>query len=189
MMDQLELTRRAKSYIDALANGIDPISGHELPEDTVLNQPRMIRCFFFVSDVLRQVVDNGGQVGGGKKAGKKAAFFLPMERRKDVPFSALPLPISRFTELLNGMVDLDDMRKLPATTVTAWMVDKGFLEIQETPDGRRAKRPTPQGEAIGLSTELRHGLNGPYTVTLYNEAAQRFIVDNLDDISEFSGKK
>ena len=85
-------------------------------------------------------------------------------------------------ERLNGMVDLNEMKRLPATAVTAWMTEKGFLQLVETPDGRRSKRPTPQGEQIGLSTEDRQGVNGPYTVILYNNSAQHFIVDNLDDI-------
>ncbi len=186
-MTQQELAQRAKEYMDALANGIDPITGQELPEDTVLNQPRMIRCFFYVADILRQVVENGGQVVG-KRAGKKIPFALSMEQRASIPFSSVPLPISKFTDLLNGMVDLNAMKKLSATTVTGWMVEKGFLRILETPDGRHSKRPTLQGEQIGLSTEQRQGAVGPYIVVLYNEAAQHFIVDNLDDILNYSGK-
>ena len=182
-MTQKELAQRAKTYMDALANGVDPITGRELPEDTVLNRPQMIRCFFYTADILRQVVENGGQVGA-KKAGRKRkpSFSLPMERRAAVPFSPDPLQISKFVERLNGMVDLNEMKRLPATAVTAWMTEKGFLQLVETPDGRRSKRPTPQGEQIGLSTEDRQGVNGPYTVILYNNSAQHFIVDNLDDI-------
>lgn len=182
-----ELTQRAKEYMDALANGIDPITGQELPEDTVLNQPQMIRCFFYVSDILRQVLENGGQVER-KREGKKIPFSLPMEMRKNVPFSSTPLPISKFTDLLNGMVDLNAMKKLKTTTVTGWMVEKGFLRILETPDGRHSKRPTPQGEQIGLSMDQRQGAAGLYIVVLYNEAAQHFIVDNLDDILKYNGK-
>lgn len=187
MMTQQELVQRAKEYMDALANGIDPITGRELPQDTVLNQPRMIRCFFYVSDILRQVVENSGQVGG-QRAGKKIPFALSMEQRDSLPFSSTPLPISKFTDLLNGMTDLNAMKRLSATTVTAWLMEKGFLALLELPDGRHSKRPTPQGEQIGLSTEQRQGAAGPYIVVLYNEAAQHFIVDNLDDILNYHGK-
>lgn len=181
-MNQLELVKRAKGYIDALANGIDPFSGRELPNDAVLNQPHMIRCFFYVSDILRQVMENGGQVGGKKVFGRKAPFTLSLEQRRSVPFSETPLPISKFTDRLNGMIDLDAMKRLPATAVTDWLVEKGFLAVTERPDSRRAKLPTPQGEGIGLSVETRQGAGGPYTVVLYNEAAQHFVIDNLDDI-------
>lgn len=34
-MDQLELAKRTKGHIDALANGVDPLIGRDLPGDTV----------------------------------------------------------------------------------------------------------------------------------------------------------
>ena len=36
-MTELEKIRHAKNYLDRLADGIDPISGQAMPEDTVLN--------------------------------------------------------------------------------------------------------------------------------------------------------
>ena len=52
-MTELEKIERAKMYMDKLANGIDPISGSEIPDDDIINNVRLSRCFFFVSDVLR----------------------------------------------------------------------------------------------------------------------------------------
>lgn len=37
-MTELEKMERAKMYLDKLANGIDPITDQELPDDTVLNK-------------------------------------------------------------------------------------------------------------------------------------------------------
>lgn len=51
-----------------------------------------------------------------------------------------------------------------------------------TLDSQHSKRPTPQGRQIGLSTEQRQRASSLYIVVLYDESAQRFIVDNLDDI-------
>ena len=61
-MTELEIMQRAKMYLDKLAQGIDPISGDEVPEDSVLNNVRLARCFFYVSGILQQVIDNGGTV-------------------------------------------------------------------------------------------------------------------------------
>ena len=47
-MTELETVQRAKMYMDKLAQGIDPISGQELPEDSALNNVRLARCFFYV---------------------------------------------------------------------------------------------------------------------------------------------
>ena len=61
-MTELETLQRAKMYIDKLANGIDPIADKEMSNDTVLNNVRLARCFFYVSQVLEKVIQNGGEV-------------------------------------------------------------------------------------------------------------------------------
>lgn len=178
-MTELEKMRQAKSYMDKLADGIDPITGAEMPENSVLNNVRLSRCFFFVSDILRQAIDNGGRVGAVKSV-KRDDFSLSEETMRSFPFSGQPVSISAFASVINGLIDVDSMKKLTTTVITGWLLDKGFLELREYPDGKKTRQPTKQGEYIGLSTELRDGKYGEYRVVLYNEDAQRFVIDNLD---------
>ena len=55
-MDDLELMKRAKIFIDKLANGIDPLTDKPVPETDMVNNVRVARCLFYVSDVLRKVI-------------------------------------------------------------------------------------------------------------------------------------
>ena len=48
-MTDLETIKRAKLYMEKLANGIDPITDKEAPEDDIINNVRLSRCFFYVS--------------------------------------------------------------------------------------------------------------------------------------------
>ena len=66
-MTELEIMQRAKMYMDKLAQGIDPISDQEMPEDSVLNNVRLARCFFYVSGILAQVIANGGKIASTPK--------------------------------------------------------------------------------------------------------------------------
>ena len=59
-MTELEKIERARMYIDKLANGINPIDDTVVPDGDIINNVRLSRCLFFVSDVLRQVIENGG---------------------------------------------------------------------------------------------------------------------------------
>ena len=68
-MTELEKMQRAKMYIDKLANGIDPLTDNEMTDDRTLNNVRVSRCLFYVSEVLGKVIDNGGEVG--RKSKKK----------------------------------------------------------------------------------------------------------------------
>ena len=76
-MTELETMQRAKMYLDKLAQGIDPISGEEMEQDSVLNNVRLARCFFYVSGVLEQVIANGGEVG---QVARNADFFITPEQ-------------------------------------------------------------------------------------------------------------
>jgi hypothetical protein len=49
MITELDKQKRAKEYLDKLAEGIDPLTHEPLPQDTVLNNVRLARCFFYVS--------------------------------------------------------------------------------------------------------------------------------------------
>ena len=59
-MTELEKIAYAKSFIDKLANGVNPIDDSTIPDSDIVNNVRLSRCFFYVSDILRQVIENGG---------------------------------------------------------------------------------------------------------------------------------
>lgn len=187
MLTELEKLERAKMYMDKLANGIDPISDTELPSDGALNNVRLSRCFFYVSDILRQVIERGG-LNKPIKGGAKADFSLSPEQLKDFELSTAPLRISAFVESLNGLIDLNVMKKLTATTVTNWLADKSFL-YDETVGGKKRRLPTKEGADIGLITDIYHGEYGEYKSVLYTASAQRFIIDNLGSILQSQGSQ
>lgn len=58
-MTELDKLKRARMYIEQLANGIDPITGDELSDDTILNNIRLSRCFFYISEILQIAIMNG----------------------------------------------------------------------------------------------------------------------------------
>ena len=182
-MTELDKLVRARMYLDKLANGIDPRTEQELPDDTVLNDVRLARCFFYAADVLRRVIENGGEVQSPKKA-KKSGFTLTSEQLAGIQVSATPISISDMVEKINSLIDTEGMKKLTTTTITNWLLDKGFLQEIEKEGGKKSRRPTQQGESIGLSTEERITVRGSFTVVLYNSDAQAFILDHLATIVE-----
>ena len=186
MATELEKLQRARQYMEQLANGIDPIAGQELPEDSTLNQARLLRCFFYVADILRQVEDNGGQ--GQKSASHGASylppFALPEDLRMQIPIEPSAM-IMCFTASINALVDLSLMRKLKLTAFTIWLEEQGYLR-GEMYNGKRHWVPTDKGRAAGITSDQRQGQYGSYTATLYNEEAQRLLIAHLEEIIALS---
>lgn len=174
-MTELETLQRAKLYMDKLAQGIDPITNLEIPEDAVLNHVRLARCFFYVSNILGQVIANGG-VGGKPKL---QPFSVTEEQLARIPLSQEPMRITQLVELINTVVGNPQMKKLSTTTITDWLLEKGFLEKQIGPDGKSKRVPTQSGFIIGLSIQIQQGQYGEYQSVFYHTEAQRFILDNL----------
>ena len=98
-MTELETLQRAKMYMEKLANRINPIDGSPIPAEDIVNNVRLSRCFFYVADVLRQVIDNGGVTPQSKA--KKEVFSLPAEKRKDFAFSDEPITITEIVKRIH----------------------------------------------------------------------------------------
>lgn len=192
-MTELEKIAYAKSFIDKLANGVNPIDDTVIPDGDVVNNVRLSRCFFYVSDILRQVIANGGvdpapQVKIVEKKSKKQPYYLLPEQAKLFEYSNVPITA---TEIFNRIMVIgpqEGVKKLPKKNLTKWLISLGFLEevmINEA----RVKRPTESGKEIGILQEERRGQYGNYFVVLYNRDAQQFIIDNIEAMLAFDEEK
>lgn len=178
-MTELEKIAYARSYIQKLANGINPVTGQEVPEGDVVNHVRISRCLFYVSDVLGQVMGNGG-ISARKKSVHKLPFQLDHQAREAFQYSESPIPISEITRRINALIRPEEMRKLSYKHILEWLIEIGLLELVTDASGKMVRKPTRSGEDIGITEEQRQSPRGPYTVVVYSKAAQEFILDNLD---------
>ncbi len=181
-MTDLEMMRHVKTYVDKLARGIDPLTDREVPEGEVINNVRISRCLYYISDVLQQVIENGGVVAKTVKNSEKVPFSLSLEKRSRYSFGERPVTVSVITQRLNELIDQNIMKRLTNTSITGFLLQAGLLFEESGPSGSRNKRPTDAGRSLGITTDRRMGQNGEYTAVIYNREAQQFILDNLDAV-------
>ena len=175
-MTELETMQRAKMYLDKLARGIDPITGNEVPEGEVLNNVRICRCLHYVSGVLEQVIANGGAIG------EKAPFAITREQMAAITISSQAVRISEFTETINQAANDPSRKKLKATDITNWLLERGYLQKEQEPDGKPRRAPTELGQRGGIIGQMQQGQNGYYLSITYDANAQRLILDHLEEI-------
>ena len=131
-----------------------------------------------MSGVLDQLIANGGKVN--KSA--KGDFYITEEELRRVKPSQEPILISQFLELVMNAIGDTERKRLSHTTITNWLILKGFLQKQEGPDGKSKRLPTPAGEQLGLTVRTREGQYGTYQAVYYSQGAQQFLLDHLQDI-------
>ena len=181
-MTELETIARAKMYIDKLANGINPLDDTAVAENDIVNNVRISRCLFFVSDTLRRVLENGG-VGVASRV-KKNKFKITAEELEKFEFSDRPIPVSEITKRINDIADTENSKKLSHNTITSWLSEIGMLKEMINTAGKKSKRPTAEGAELGIFVKEVTSQNGTFNVVFYNKSAQKFIVDNIPSVIE-----
>ena len=105
-MTELEKIAYAKTYVEKLANGINPVTDQPVPDSDSVNNIRISRCLFYVSDLLRQIVEKGGISQRKAKTAKtaKVPFQLDYAARENFRYSETPIPISEITRRINELI-------------------------------------------------------------------------------------
>lgn len=124
-MDKLQIIQRAKSYMEMLSNGVDPISGEVVENDSTLRQERLQKCFSFVSEILEEIIKTNGIVTmsdnesthGYTIVKKKAVFSIDLQQKKSIQITNNPIIPSAFVKNVNSVVNTEIMEKLSLTTI------------------------------------------------------------------------
>lgn len=176
-MDKLEVAIR---YVQRIADGCNPVNNMPVEDDSVMNNPNVIRCMFFIKEVLEEVRRNKGVIGG-RKAREKGEPF-PFEVLEGFRYES-DKPITHLLRQLRSLTDREDVEKLSYRPVSDWLKTAGYLTRGYSQEaGREVTMPTEKGRKLGIYTDVRIGSTGSYLCVLYNQNAQEYIVRNFEAI-------
>ena len=168
-------------YLQRIAEGNNPINNLPAGEDSILNNPNVIRCMYFVKDVLEEVKRNGGYIGKKAKKGDKLDF--PVETLESFTYRE-DKSISKLVDQLNEGLDDNVYKKISYKPITQWLKLNGFLQKEDSREFKKViTLPTQKGEQIGIRAEKRDNSRGvDYMLLIYGKQAQEYIVQNLEKI-------
>ena len=182
-MTELEKIAYAKSFIDKLANGINPLDDTPIPDGDIANNVRLSRCFFYVSGILQKEIERESKKEKREKKSQLVDFSITYEELQNFEYSSKPISATVLAKKINQLVERENMRKLSYRQITGWLLNIGMLEYKDIGNGKMKRQPTQQGEDIGIVLEFwESGQGRKYPVIMYSEAAQRFIIDNIDAV-------
>lgn len=189
-MNELEKIAYAKSYINKLANGVNPLDDSVIPDADVINNVRLSRCLFYVSDILQQVIDNGGIIPAAEtkeKKAKKKPYALSPEEAERFEYSDAPLTTTEIMNRIAAIGPKEGVKKFPRRNLLRWLFTLELIE-EVNVGNYKIRRPTKSGADIGIILEERLGQYGNYNVIVYNLDAQHFIIDNIEAVLAFDNK-
>ena len=164
----------AIEYMKRMAEGNNPVTNRPAENDSVINDVNVVRCLHYVEEVLKFVRDDK-KMKGKKKEITSFEILNQFSYKKD-------LPISKLFAQINELTVETGTKKLSYKKIIEGLLKEGYLEEVYCKEmDKNIKIPTQKGLDIGIYTERREGANGGiYYVTLYEEKAQRYIVENIE---------
>lgn len=172
-----------RTAMESLSHGIDPTSNIEFPNDTILNS-NVLKLYFSEAAelfaLLEANIDKVGHLKLGNAVSRKIPFHLETNEIENIRLIDEPITISRFVFLINETCHHQDMKKLKATQITAWLVAHGYLEEIEGNNGNICKSSTEQGRKIGITSFKKVNSRGDeYVTNTYDRGAQEFILTTV----------
>ena len=185
-MTEYEKIAYAKSFIDKLANGVNPLDDTPIPDDDIVNNVRLSRCFFYVSSILQREIERERKKVSKEKKADRLPFSITPEQLEKFEYSAMPISVSAMAQKINWLVreDIEEMRikKLSYRNINYWLHSIGMIEWREWNNGKKKRFPTPEGEAMGLVLKIWENYGRKSPVVYLSEEAQHFIIDNIDAV-------
>lgn len=161
-----------------MAEGRNPAT-NQPTDNELLNNPNVIRCLYFVGEILNEVIANKGIVGrraGGKRAEFPVEVLKQFEYRHDKPVSHV---LKQFQEPVSG----EKVRRLNPGAVNKWLCANGYIEKRFIEESQReCWFPLQKGLDVGMYTEERGEPGSQYVTIMYSEQAQQFLADHMPEI-------
>ena len=193
-MEKIELIERAKMYLKLLSDGVHPVTGEEIPEDSAFLDEKVKRCFAFISQVLDEYAELSEKVEKLEREKEKTTIIIPKkqeftitrEQCDSIRLSKEPISVLSFVKNINLVIDSQAMEKITSTRINKWLSNRGLITSAkvETVVSKTVYKPSDFALKIGIvEEETIDKRSGEVKAQIkLGESAQLFIIENLEEI-------
>lgn len=179
----IDKIKKARVVLDKMANGINPVDGTKITEESFLNDPRIIRCLFFVNEILQRTID--GDLQDKNLDRKKLPFVITAEEKARVEFPAEEIGVNAFAQCINKVINPNVSKKLTGLELNKGLKRMGILGELVDNEGKK-KTIVPEGsEKYGIRTLLVNYNGTEYEKVIFDKKAVQHLLDNLENIMGF----
>lgn len=179
-MTQSEFDKIEKAMIilQKIAKGINPITGEQIEEGSFFNDARIIRCFYFVAEVL----DNVKKGVYSSTNNKLSKFVITPEQKERVQFSPNKIGVNEFSKCINSCIDLSISKKLTGVELNKKLKKLGILSEENTEQEKTRTVINENSINFGFESERRIYNGVEYDMVVINDYGKKYLLDNIESI-------
>lgn len=157
--------------LKALANGINYFTGEKCQDDSILNDPDIIRTLFGVCEQLKNIVP---------EKIKKSEFVCPFDIEEKFEY----VDELSLTGIIRKISILyPEMKRLKYSQIMEYLYQDGLVERIVDKDGKSKTIATDKAEQHGICNMQKTTRYGkPYQAIIYNEDGQKYLLSILKNI-------
>ena len=100
-------------------------------------------------------------------------------RAEEVALSDEPVTVSVLADRLGCLLVQNGLKKITGAKINGWLVENGYLSLEEKPGGRSAKIPTPRGAEAGIAVVEREIRGSMCKINLFDRQAQKLVIEEI----------
>ena len=178
MVTERDKMEKAREVLIKIAKGTDPLTGETLKEESFLNDPRVIRCFYYIAEVLDNVLQ-----GKYSKSNKLTRFVITPEQKSRVKLPEGKIGVNEFSRCVDLCIDGTTSRKLTGVELNRRLKKMGVLSEEKNPQTGRTRTITNErSEEYGFESEKKTYNGAEYDAVVMNDKGKQYLLDNLEDI-------
>lgn len=178
MTQELEKLIKAREVLTKIAEGINPLNGQPINEKDFIHDPRIIRNFYQISEVMNDMI----RFKARSHMKKLTDFVITEEEKQRVALPENKVGVTEFAKRVNMVIDPYKSRRLTGAELNRQLKRMGILGETAGADGKSRTVVNEKSGEYGIETETRSYNGSEYEMIVFNEAGKRFLLDNLEKI-------
>jgi hypothetical protein len=181
MYIDVEKMKKAKDVLSKMAKGVNPVTGEMIDKESFLNDPKLVRCFYFITEVLDNVMN---EINYNKNRGKFERFIITPEQKSRVVLPEGKIGVNEFAKCINSHIDINHSKKLTGAELNKGLKKLGVLSEVNAGDGKTRTVVNSNSVKYGFETEKRSYNGVEYDKVVINENGKKYLLENIEKIME-----
>lgn len=148
MVDEKILLARARDYMKQLSRGCHPLTGRAIEADSVLDEPRLRKCFAFVAAYIQRELTSSAE---GEQ------YFLPDEGQIDALVSEQDVPAADFYDRLSEAAVAAGKKPLTPRQINHFLLNEAVVDgrVESVFVERKVLRANDRSAELGIYDKPR----------------------------------
>jgi hypothetical protein len=183
VVDEEKKLERAIEIMKCLTEGVNPFTGEIYEDNALINDPRMVRCLYYVVEVLEK-----HKAGSGVRyvQRKDLPYRFPQELMARVVMPPEKLGVNAFARCVNAVIDASTCKNLTGSALNAQLKKMGMLQDIEE-GGKHRTAMNDRSSEYGIETVMADFNGRTYEKIVFNDTGKRYLLEHLQEIMDFAG--